>query len=160
MAIFMHRLQYSRASLVGQIVKNPPAIHETWVHSLGWEDPLEEGITTHSSILSWRIPWTEEPGGLQSMGLRRVGHDWAAKHSMHSQHWELLLNQEIRKWFWYTVYTGITWGALKQAVSGFPPAGNRVFQTLPMLLMWNPKATMMRNQKDTLVIYFKNIFES
>ena len=48
-----------------------------WVRSLGWEDPLEEGMATHSSILAWRIPWTEEPGGLQSVQLWRVGHDWA-----------------------------------------------------------------------------------
>ena len=63
------------ASLVAQMVKNPPAIRETWVRSLGWEDPLEEGMGTHSSILAWRIPWTEEPGRLQSIGLQRVGHD-------------------------------------------------------------------------------------
>ena len=68
-------LQYSWASLVAQTVKNPPARKKTWVRSLGWEDPLEEGIATHSSILAWGIPWTEEPGGLQSMGLQRVGHD-------------------------------------------------------------------------------------
>ena len=53
---------------------------ETWVRSLGWEDPLEEGIATHSSILAWRISWTEEPGRLQSMGSQRVGHNWATKH--------------------------------------------------------------------------------
>ena len=57
------------------MVKNPPAMQETWVQSLGWEDPLEKGMATHSSILAWRIPWTEEPVGLQSMGLQRVGHD-------------------------------------------------------------------------------------
>ena len=50
------------------MVKNPPAMWETWVQSLGWEDSLEEGMATHSSILAWRIPWTEEPVGLQSMG--------------------------------------------------------------------------------------------
>ena len=50
-------------------------MQETWVPYLGWEDPLEEGMATHSSILARRIPWTEEPGGLQSMGLQRVGHD-------------------------------------------------------------------------------------
>ena len=60
-----------------QTAENLPAIQETWVQSLGWEDPLEKGITTHSSILAWRIPWTEEPGGLQSMGSQRVGHNWA-----------------------------------------------------------------------------------
>jgi len=62
-------LQYSWASLVTQMVKNLPAMWEAWVRSLGWEDPLDEGMAAPSSILAWRIPWTEEPGGLQSMGL-------------------------------------------------------------------------------------------
>ena len=57
------------------VVKNSSAMQETQVRSLGQEDPLEEGMATHSSILAWRIPWTEEPGGLQSMGLERVRHD-------------------------------------------------------------------------------------
>ena len=64
-----------RASLVAQMVKNLPAMQETWVQSLGQEDPLEKEMTTHFSILAWRIPWAEEPGGLQSIGLQRVGHD-------------------------------------------------------------------------------------
>ena len=64
-----------RASLVAQMVKNPPAMQETWIRSLGWEDPLEKGAATHSSILAWKIPRTEEPGGPQSMGLQRVRHD-------------------------------------------------------------------------------------
>ena len=55
-------------SLVAQVVKKLPAMQETWVLSLGWEDPLEKGTATHSRMLAWRIPWTEEPGGLQSMG--------------------------------------------------------------------------------------------
>ena len=59
------------ASLIAQLVKSLPAVQETQVQSLGWEDPLEKGIAAHSSILAWRIPWTEEPGGLQSMGSRR-----------------------------------------------------------------------------------------
>ena len=62
-------------SLVAQRLKRLPAMWETWVQSLGWEDSLEKEMATHSSILAWRIPWTEEPGGLQSMGLQRVGHD-------------------------------------------------------------------------------------
>ena len=62
-------------SLVTQTVKNPPAIQEAWFQTLGWEDPLEKGMATHSSTLAWRIPWTEEPGGLQSIGSQRVGHD-------------------------------------------------------------------------------------
>ena len=57
------------------MVKNPPAIWETWVQSLSWEDPLEEGVATHSSILAWKIPWTEELRGLQYMGSHRVRHD-------------------------------------------------------------------------------------
>ena len=57
------------------MVKNTPAMQETRVQSLGWEDPLEKGMATHSSSLAWKIPWTEEPGGLQSMGSQRVGHD-------------------------------------------------------------------------------------
>ena len=74
----------TRASPMAQQVKNPPAtqeIQEMSVWSLGQEDPLEEGMTTHFSILAWKIPWTEEPGGLQSMGSRRGGHDWANKHT-------------------------------------------------------------------------------
>ena len=65
----------NRASLVAQRLKRLPAVRETWVRSLGQEDPLEKAVGTHSSILAWRIPWTEEPGGLQSMGSQRVGHD-------------------------------------------------------------------------------------
>ena len=57
------------------MVKNLPAVRETEVQSLGGEDPLEEGMVTHSRVLAWRIPWTEEPGGPQSMGSQRVGHD-------------------------------------------------------------------------------------
>ena len=57
-------------SLVAQSVKNPPAMRGTWVGSLGWEDPLEEGMATRSSILAWRIPWTEEPGGLRPWGRK------------------------------------------------------------------------------------------
>ena len=60
---------------MAQPVKNPPEKQETGVRSLGWEDPLEKRMATQSSIIAWRIPWTEEPGGLQSMGSQRVGHD-------------------------------------------------------------------------------------
>ena len=64
-----------QVSLVAQRLKRLPAMQETWVQSLGREDPLEKEMATHSSILAWRILWTEQPGGLQSMGLQRVGHD-------------------------------------------------------------------------------------
>ena len=59
------------------MVKNLPSMQEMWVQSLGWEDPLEKVMATHSSILAWTIPWTEEPGGLYSIELQRVGHDSA-----------------------------------------------------------------------------------
>ena len=60
---------------MSQLVKNPSAMWETWVQSLDWEDALEKVMVTHSSILAWKIPWTEEPGSLQSMGSQRVGHN-------------------------------------------------------------------------------------
>ena len=73
-------------SLVAQRLKRLPAMRETWIRSLGWEDPLEKEMATHYSILAWRIPWTEEPGGLQSTGLQRVGHDWAISLHITSLH--------------------------------------------------------------------------
>ena len=69
------KLPRAMASLVAQRVKRLPAVQETWVRSLGQGDPLEKEMATHSSTLAWRISWREEPGGLQSMGLQRVGHD-------------------------------------------------------------------------------------
>ena len=69
-------------SLVAQTLKCLPAMRDTWVQSLGQEDPLEKEMATHSSTLAWRVPWTEEPGRLQSMGLQRVGHDWATSLSL------------------------------------------------------------------------------
>ena len=71
------RYAYIRALLVAQMVSHLSPMQETWVWYLGQEDPLEKGRAAHSSVLAWRIPWTEEPGRLQSMGSQRVGHDWA-----------------------------------------------------------------------------------
>ena len=73
MAILKYLLKLN--ILVAQMVKCLPTIQETWVRSLGQEDPLEKEMATHFSILAWKIPWTEEPGRLQSMGSQRVGHD-------------------------------------------------------------------------------------
>ena len=70
------------ASLVAQMIKHLPAVQETWVQSLGWEDPLEKEMATHSSTLAWKIPWTEEPGRLQGRGSQRVGHDGATSLSL------------------------------------------------------------------------------
>ena len=81
MKYFVNTVMYDTMCVTFQVVgvvKKPPANagdEETWVRSLGWEDPLEEGMATHSSILAWRIPWTEEPGGLQSIGSQTAGHD-------------------------------------------------------------------------------------
>ena len=71
----MEVVKERRASLVAQMIKRLPEMQENWVRSLGWEDPLEKEMATHSSVLAWRIPRTEEPGRLQSTGLQRVGHD-------------------------------------------------------------------------------------
>ena len=60
---------------MAQMIKNPPAMWKTWLQSLGWEDPPEKGMATHSSMLAWRIPWAEELDGVQSVGLQRVRHD-------------------------------------------------------------------------------------
>ena len=70
------------ASPVARLVKNVPAMQETWVQSPGREDPLEKEMAAHSSLLAWRIPWTAEPGGLQSTGSQRVGHDRARRHTI------------------------------------------------------------------------------
>ena len=68
-------MQFFYYSYRGQKVESLPAMRENWVRFLGWEDPLEKEMASYSSILSWKIPWTEEPGRLQSMGSQRVGHD-------------------------------------------------------------------------------------
>ena len=75
------------ASLVAQRLKRLPARWETWVRSLGWEDPLEKEMATHSSMPSWRSPWTEELGGLQSTGSQRVRHDWVTSLSLFTFIW-------------------------------------------------------------------------
>ena len=77
----------------GSVVKNPPAVQEPqemWVQSLGREDPLEEGMETHSSVLAWRIPWTEEPSRLQPMGSQKTGHDWSNLAHMHLDKYTLM----------------------------------------------------------------------
>ena len=85
------QLSWLRASLVTQKLKRLPLMRETWVWSLGQEDPLEKEMATHSSILAWRIPWTEKPGGLQSMGSQRVRHNWETNTHIY--------NNTCLKWF-------------------------------------------------------------
>ena len=88
------------ASLVAQRLKCLPAMRETWVQSLGREDPLEKEMATHSSILAWRISWMEEPGGLQSMGSQRVGHDWATSltHDIGVESLDDMINWKFAIW--------------------------------------------------------------
>ena len=94
----------SLSSLVAQMVKNLPTMLETWVQSLGGEDPLEKEMATHSGILSWKIPWTEKPGGLQSMGSQRIGHD-----SMHFWGcWTGVLLLCLSRWDFYLGVRGAT----------------------------------------------------
>ena len=83
---------------MAQLVKNPTAMQETRVQSLGWEDLLETEMTTQSSILAWKIPWTEEPGGLRSMGLQRVRHDWSNT-AQNTSLFLYLLKDELRMFF-------------------------------------------------------------
>ena len=90
---FMHR----RASLVAKMVRNLPATQETWVWSLGWEDPLVEGMATNSSILAWKVPWTEESDG--SMESQRVRQDWVAKHTYTHTHIHTHRNNQIMLFF-------------------------------------------------------------
>ena len=89
-----------RASLLAQRVKCLPALRDTQVRSLVWEDPLEKEMATHSSILAWRIPWTEEPGRLQSMGSQRVRHEWATSLSFFS--FSLSLNSYVAMDKWHS----------------------------------------------------------
>ena len=88
------------ASLVAQMVKNLPAMWETRVWSLGGEDPLEKEMATHSSILAWRIPWTEEPSGLLSIRLQTVRHDWVTKPQSNAYMWNL------ENWYRWTYFQG------------------------------------------------------
>ena len=81
--------------LVTQMEKNLPAMQETWAWSLGWEDPLEEDMANHSSILAWRIQWTENPGGLSSIGLQRVRHDWGNLIHMPISLFNIIFTQDV-----------------------------------------------------------------
>ena len=103
---------------VAQMAKSLLAMQETWGQSLVWEDPLEEEMATHSSVLAWRISSTEEPGGLQSMGSQRVRHDWATKHStqhniifkgmLYSQPYSSLFSY-LKSWFYFYIAGWAYW---------------------------------------------------
>ena len=113
MHMCVHIHTYIWASLVTQMVKNLPAMQGIRVQSLGQEDPLEKGMATQSSILAWRIPWTEEPGGLQSMGSQRVGHNWVTnthihrerKHKWHKCNWLINAGEEPKRVYFTVLST-------------------------------------------------------
>ena len=90
----IHHLQEFLPALA-QVVENLPTEQKTWVRSLSWEGPLEKGMATHSSMLAWRIPWTEEPGGLQSMESQRVRHDWSPQHSTEGLEADVLVSAVV-----------------------------------------------------------------
>ena len=102
---------------MAQTVKNSPAMQETLVWSLGWEDPLEEDMETHSSILAWRIPWAEEPGGLQSIGSQRVGYDWGDWALTHIEYNLLILtfkaSVSLCSYILYISLFFISWAVIK-----------------------------------------------
>ena len=112
------------AFLAAQMVKNVAAMQETWVQSLGWEDPLGKCMATHSTILTWRIPWTEGPGGLQSMGLQRVRHDLVNKQQQK-------LNPLISKAFLLFTLRGI----LLICAMLFPAVLHRVYRLSRLYLL-------------------------
>ena len=126
-----------RASLVAQTVKNPLAMWETWVQSLGWADPLEESMATHTSTFAWRIPWTEDPGGLQSMGSQRVRHNWETKHTAWSE--QMLLE----KW--------LQWLAQCKVATNLQFVKNLV-QYLQSTIKWGIPAQLSLNIQGGLVL--------
>ena len=107
-----------KTSLVAQLIESLSAMWETWVRSLGWEDPLEKEMAAHSSTPAWRIPWTKEPGSLQSMGSQRIWHDWEASLHFTSFHFTSSLSQtKVKATHWYSCLEnpheglhGVIWG--------------------------------------------------
>ena len=122
-------LQYSWASLVAQPVKNLPAMWETWVRSLGWEDPLEKEMATHSTTLAWKFSWMEKPGRLQSMGSQRVGHDWETSLSLFFRLIIAFLPRSKRLW--------ISWLQSPSAVILETPKISHCFHCFPIYLPWS-----------------------
>ena len=109
----------------------PPAVQETWVQSLGWQDPLEKGMITHSGILAWRIPWTEKPGGLQSMWLQRLRHDWVTNTFTFLYTLGLHLGWEVM-----FIWVGMSWKAVTQNIHSAPSDTAAAY---PHVDLWNFK---------------------
>ena len=138
--LFHYRVTCYRTSLVAQMVKNLPSMQETRVWSLGWEDPLEKNMANDSSLLAWRIPWTEEPGGLQSMESQTVRHDCATNIYM-LQHYSLSL----------TVWWQLKWHIFKEEIPDFPTQSNAVS---PSVLWSFLKSTTLSKSSLCLTVYF------
>ena len=98
----------SRASQVAQMFKNPPAMQEAGVQSLGWEDPLEKKMATHSNIFAWRIPWTDEPGGLQPLGSQSWTRPKRLSTHAHTEHPQPPLRKSLRRTHGVSTHHGIT----------------------------------------------------
>ena len=124
------RCMYYGASLVAQTVKNPPTMQETQVRSLGWADPQEKGVATHSSIHAWRIPWSKEPGGLQSVWSQRVGYDWLTHTHTHTT---FMMFSEFYSHFTMRKLKWRPWNATGHKPSKGIPLGFRPKKAIPFI---------------------------
>ena len=141
------------------LAKRLPAMQETWVRSLGWEDPLEKEMATHSSILAWRIPWTEDPDRLQSMGSQRVRHNWATSLSLSLSIQSMLFNHggsenryEQLNWI------GNNWKFILKLVMlplTLPAIEQQRHIKLSLLRLWSPLSYFLAILwKDTKILHF------
>ena len=132
-----------QASLMAQTVKNLPAMWETRVWSLGREDPLEKEMATHSSILTWKIPWTEEPGRLQSMGSKRVGHDWATSLCFSRPYVTPGKTKALTIWTFVSKVMSLLFNMLSRLVIAFPARSKR------LLILWllSPSTMILKPKK-------------
>ena len=135
------------AFLVGSMVKNPPSVQQIQVHSLGQEDPLDKGMATHSSILAWKIPWTEEPCRVQSMGSQRVGHD------LNNSNVLVYMHKFLENHFKYSTEY------VKQIsnLTEFPNLNHSSWNNLPAasyLLVWLPQSSLCDFHRESLLSSF------
>ena len=119
---------------MAQRLKRLPLMQETQVRSLGWEDPLEKEMVTHASILAWRIPWTEKPGGLQSTGSQRVGHDWAPSPSPSGVHRCACMFSLV--WLFLSPWTGACQAPLSMEFSRQEDQSGLPFPTPVVSVSW------------------------
>ena len=132
------------ASLVAQMVKRLPAMWETQVQSLSWEDPLEKEMATHSSILAWKIPWTEEPGRPQSMGWQRVRHDWATSLSLKM----FKRATTIKCYFLLILY--LKDNLAKNGLHFFPPSEPKVHGSIVFVMLCVPLVLLFQHFHSSL----------